>query len=75
MYKTLSFLAGIVCGLIVGAVSALLLAPVSGNELQSRTRRWLSAAIDEARQAALAKRVELDEQFAALKRGETPQSE
>ncbi len=70
MQRMLSLLAGIFCGLIVGAVAALLLAPESGTELRTQTREWLTGAVEEARQAAQAKRVELNEQFEALKRGE-----
>lgn len=73
MQKTLSFLAGIFCGLIVGAVAALLLAPESGTDLRAQTREWLDNAMAEARQAAATKRTELTDQFAALKRGEAPQ--
>ncbi len=72
MQRTLSFLAGVISGLIVGAVSALLFAPESGIDLREHTREWLDDAMAEARDAAAAKRVELTEQFEALKRGETP---
>ncbi len=70
MQRTLSMLAGIFCGLIVGAVAALLLAPESGAELRTQTREWLDGALEEARQAARARSVELNDQFEALKRGE-----
>ncbi len=73
MQRLLALLAGIFSGLIVGAVAALLLAPQSGTELREQTREWLATAMDEARQAAQAKRIELNEQFTALKRGDTPQ--
>ena len=70
MQRALSFIAGIISGLVVGAVAALLLAPESGVELRLHTRGWLDRALEEARQAAEAKRRELNEQFAALKQGE-----
>ncbi len=72
MQRLLALLAGIFSGLIVGAVAALLLAPKSGTALREQTREWLNAALDEARQAAQAKRIELNDQFTTLKRGETP---
>ncbi len=72
MQRTLSMLAGFISGLIVGAVSALLFAPEPGMELRVHTREWLNNALEEARLAAAEKRVELNDQFDALKRGETP---
>ncbi len=75
MQRTLSLLAGIISGLIVGAVAALLFAPESGSELRLQTRDWVNTALDEARQAAQAKRIELNERFTALKQGdESPHS-
>jgi gas vesicle protein len=73
MQRTLSMMAGMMCGLVVGAVAALLLAPQSGAELRGHTEEWFGAAMEEARHAAMAKRIELQDQFAALKRGDVPQ--
>jgi gas vesicle protein len=73
MQRTLSLMAGVFCGVVVGAVAALLLAPESGADLRAQAQDWFTTALEEARQAATAKRVELNDQFAALKRGETPQ--
>ena len=38
MGKITGFLAGLMSGAIVGAVAALLMAPMSGHELQAQTR-------------------------------------
>jgi len=67
MGKITGFLAGVMSGAIVGSVAALLLAPTSGQELQSRTRERIDSLVDEARSAAETKRVQLEAQLAALK--------
>lgn len=67
MNKTFSFLAGALAGALVGAVAALLLAPSSGPELvQSVEDRWEQTK-DDARQAADAKRAELEREFYVAK--------
>ena len=44
MNKFFSFLAGAMCGAVVGSVTALLLTPASGNELRTEaTNRWEEA--------------------------------
>ena len=41
MNKAMSFMAGAVCGALIGAVTALLLTPAPGSELlQSAEERW-----------------------------------
>ena len=67
MNKTMSFLAGALCGAVVGSVAALLLAPMSGRDLQQRTRSEVDKLVDEVQKAADAKRAELEAQLAALK--------
>jgi len=66
MNRMMSFLAGTLCGAVVGAVAALLLAPMSGQELQGRARERVEYVIDEARSAAEAKRDELEHQLDVL---------
>jgi gas vesicle protein len=61
------FLAGLMSGAIVGTVAALLLAPMSGRELQAQTRNQFDTLIKDARQAADVKRVQLEAQLEALK--------
>ena len=63
MNKALNFLAGALCGAVVGATVALLLAPESGEELRHDVvARW-EEALSEARQAMEDTRQELQAQF------------
>ncbi|MBI5052046.1 MAG: YtxH domain-containing protein, partial [Chloroflexi bacterium] len=47
MQRTFSFIAGAFCGALVGSVAALLLAPMSGRELQVMGRTRTDAAFAE----------------------------
>jgi gas vesicle protein len=69
MQKTISFLIGVLSGAIVGAAVAILLAPSSGQELQAQMRTRVQGLIEEGRRAAAARRVELEAQLEAFKRG------
>ncbi len=65
MGKVMGFLAGAVCGTLVGAVTALLLTPASGTELiRGAEERW-ELTLAEARQARDEKRRELEAQYRA----------
>ena len=78
MKQTFSFLAGALCGALVGAVAALLLAPMSGQKLQTEARGQFEHVVADARTAAEAKRAQLEAQLAALKKPhvvEAPASE
>ncbi len=69
MNKFFSFLAGAMCGVVVGSVTALLLTPASGTDLRAEaTARW-EEAMREARQAMDEKRLELEAQFEQMKSG------
>lgn len=67
MSRPLSFIAGAMCGALVGGVAALLLAPSSGLELRSEARERVDRLIDEAREAARARQAQLEAQLAALR--------
>ncbi len=68
MNRVLSFLAGAMCGAIVGATAALLLTPESGEELrQDVVNRW-EEALSEARQAMEDTRQELQAQFEQMQK-------
>ena len=67
MSRMTSFLAGVMSGAVVGSVAALLLAPISGRELQSRARERFDTLVEDARSAAETKRVQLEAQLEALK--------
>lgn len=68
MRKLVGFVAGAMCGAIVGAVAALLLAPSSGIELRQNVRARAGNVLSEGRQAAASRRADLEAQFAALKK-------
>lgn len=69
MRKLVSFLAGLLAGAAAGAVTAILLAPYSGPELQKRLRTRAQGLIEEGKRAAAARRAELETQLEAFKRG------
>lgn len=67
MNKFMGFMAGAVCGALVGAVAALLLTPASGPELvQSAEERW-QLTVSEARRAMEERRHELETQYRIAK--------
>ena len=68
MGKVMGFMAGAVCGLLVGAGTALLFTPASGEELiRDAEERW-QQTLNDARQARDEKRLELETQFQVAKR-------
>ncbi|UCG22821.1 MAG: YtxH domain-containing protein [Chloroflexota bacterium] len=69
MNKILSFMAGALCGAVVGATVALLLTPASGEELRGEmVHRW-EDALNEARQAMEDTRRDLQTQFEMMQQG------
>jgi gas vesicle protein len=75
MSRLLSFLFGVVIGGVIGAGTALLLAPASGSQLQSQVRERADYIQVEVRKAATEKRAELEQQLAALRASNSPQVE
>ena len=69
MRKLLSFLAGFLVGAWIGVVASLLLAPASGSEIQQKIRQGIERLVDEGKQAAEARRMELEEQLESFKQG------
>jgi gas vesicle protein len=68
MNKLFSFLAGTMCGALVGATASLLLTPDSGKNLRAEaTARW-QEALSEARLAMVETQMELEAQFEQMKR-------
>jgi gas vesicle protein len=68
MGKVMGFLAGAVCGALVGSVTALLLTPASGAELlRSAEERW-QLTLAEARRARDEKQRELESQYTTATR-------
>ena len=68
MNKLISFLAGALCGALVGSVLVLLITPASGEEMVSEARKRWEDAIREARTAMEETEKELQAQFEQLKR-------
>ncbi|GJM41272.1 MAG: hypothetical protein DHS20C20_15540 [Ardenticatenaceae bacterium] len=69
MNKLFSFMAGAICGALVGGVTALLLTPTSGNDLREQAvARWESAK-QEAEQARSQTRQKLESEFENMKSG------
>lgn len=68
MNKVLNFMAGALCGALVGGVTALLLAPSSGEQLRSDVvTRW-EVALSEAQQAMEDTRREMQMQFEQMQK-------
>ena len=70
MSKLFGFLAGAMCGAIVGAVASLLLTPKSGGALRQQATGLFNDLMEEGRKAAAARRHELMDEFEAMKHGE-----
>lgn len=69
MNKLFSFMAGAMCGALIGGVTALLLAPASGSELRDQAiERWETAK-EAAQQARAQTRQRLESEFEQMKSG------
>jgi len=68
MKKIFSFLAGMLSGALVGAVTALLLTPASGQDLRAGAEARWQEALHEGRQAMEERRAELEAQFEQARR-------
>jgi gas vesicle protein len=69
MNKMFSFLAGAICGALVGATIVLLLTPLSGEEMRDNARARWEGAIDEAKKAREETKKRLEAQFEQMKQG------
>jgi gas vesicle protein len=67
MQRILSFAAGVLCGLAVGAVTALLITPLSGEDLKAESKAQVRRVTSEVRRAYEDKQLELKVQLDALK--------
>jgi gas vesicle protein len=63
MRKVFSFMAGALCGAVVGGVAALLLTPASGEDLRTQAEAHWQNARNEAQMAMDERRRELENQF------------
>ena len=69
MNKVFSFLSGALCGALVGAVTAVLLAPTSGEELRADAKARWDEAMLEAQKARVETQARLEGQFNQMKQG------
>lgn len=69
MNKVFSFLAGGLCGGLIGAAAALLLTPSSGEELRASAQARWEEAMSEAQRAREETYQELTAQFEQMKQG------
>ncbi len=69
MQKALNFVLGLVLGAMVGSAAALLMTPMSGDELRMEVRDYTRQVKSEVEEAASARRLELERELANL-RGE-----
>jgi gas vesicle protein len=70
MQRVLNFLAGLLIGGLVGAVAALLFAPMSGDELRGEVQNRTDQVVTDIRTAMDEERKRLEAELEALKRGE-----
>ncbi len=70
MSKFISFLVGLLTGAAVGALLALLFAPMSGQDLRAQAQSQTGKVIKSVRDAVAEERKRLEEELEALKRGE-----
>ena len=67
MRRFMTFVTGVVFGAVVGAVTALLLAPTSGEELRSKARERFDDLSDEVREAYAARAAQLEAELEKLR--------
>ena len=72
MNKFINFIAGAAIGGLIGATTALLLAPVSGEELQAQIKEQVEQIQLEVKTAASDRRAELEEQLSTLREPRPP---
>jgi gas vesicle protein len=67
MNRSVQFLEGLVLGAALSAAVVLLFAPQSGDQTRQMIRERVQEVVDEGRQAAEERRLELTAQFERLK--------
>jgi len=67
MNKFINFVAGATLGALVGATAAILLAPMSGEELQTQIKDQVEQIQLEVKTAASDRRAELEDQLSTLR--------
>lgn len=67
MQRFFGFVMGIVSGALIGGAVALLMAPSAGEELRGQIRGRSLSFVDEIKDAAKERQLELEEHLAALR--------
>ncbi|MDX1600088.1 MAG: YtxH domain-containing protein [Anaerolineales bacterium] len=67
MRRIMNFMAGLFFGALVGSVTALLLAPASGDELKERMNQRVEGLRDEMTEAYEARRAQLEAELETLR--------
>lgn len=67
MRRVFSFLKGVIMGGLVGAIVAILLTPVSGEEIRDQLQERSIQLKDEIKAVAEARRAELERELSALR--------
>jgi gas vesicle protein len=75
MRRFITFLVGALCGALVGAITALLLTPVSGDVLRLRAQSRLESVRDEIREAYGTRVAQLEAELEQLRRGRDVRTE
>ena len=70
MRRFFSFLSGVLSGAVVGAVVALLMAPMSGEELLTEVQSRANKLLGDIKATIQEERGRLEAELEALKRGE-----
>ena len=67
MRRFTSFIAGAMCGALIGSITAILLAPYSGEELREQFQARTSAFREEVREAYNARVAQLEAELEQLR--------
>ena len=71
MRRFTSFVTGVIFGALVGAITALLLAPTSGEDLRSRARERIDDLSDDVREAYNVRVAQLEAELEKLRASRT----
>ena len=74
MRRFMSFIAGALCGALVGSVTAILLAPYSGEELRNQIRLRTETFREEVKEAYDARVAQLEAEIESLRTREPKKS-
>ena len=72
MRRIFGFMLGIFVGWLIGAIAALLLAPLAGEELRDEIRARSTGFISEIQGAAETRRAQLEQELAAMRAPRVP---